>query len=46
VVRADLGEERVGVWELEDLADLSSLRERADETARPLAEFLQEINEE
>jgi prevent-host-death family protein len=31
---------------LEDLADLAVLRERADEPARPFAEFLQEINEE
>ena len=32
--------------QLEDLADLSSLRERADEPTRPFAEFLQEISEE
>ncbi len=32
--------------QLEDLADLTSLRERADESARPFTEFLQEISEE
>ncbi len=32
--------------QLEDLADLASIRERADEPARPFAEFLREINEE
>jgi len=32
--------------QLEDLADLDSLRERADEPTRPFAELLQEIGEE
>jgi len=32
--------------QLEDLADLDSIRERADEPARPFTEFLQEISEE
>jgi len=32
--------------QLEDLADLGSVRERADEPTRPFAEFLQEIGEE
>jgi len=32
--------------QLEDQADLDSLRERADEPVRPFAEFLQEIGEE
>ena len=32
--------------QLEDLADLASIRERTDEPARPFAEFLQEIGEE
>ncbi len=32
--------------QLEDLADLASIRERADEPVRPFAEFLQEINED
>ena len=32
--------------QLEDLADLDSLRERADEPTCPFAEFLQEISEE
>lgn len=32
--------------QLEDLADLASIRARADEPVRPFAEFLQEINED
>jgi len=32
--------------QLEDLANLDSLRERADEPVRPFTEFLQEIGEE
>lgn len=34
------------VSQLEDLADLSSIRERVDEPTRPFTEFLQEISEE
>jgi len=32
--------------QLEDVADLAAIRERADEQARPFTEFLQEIAEE
>ena len=34
------------IAQLEDLADLASLREGADEPTRPFGEFLQEISEE